>query len=107
MQTTGFWRRFGGRFQRRSGEALVQSQVSFLRVPGKSSGEGFRKDSTEGLGAFGGCQVQQGSGEGWGEGSGEGLGGFGAEPGEVQQGSGEGSEEGLGGFAEPGLGSFS
>ena len=69
-------------------EALVQSQVSFNRVPVP--------------GGFGGKpgQVQQGSEEG----SGEGLGGFDAEPRQVQQGSGEGSGEGLGGFSGEGSG---
>ena len=59
--------------------ALVQSQVTFNRVPEKG---GFSAEPG---------QVQPGSGKG----SGEGLGGFGAEPGQVQQGSREGSSEGL------------
>ena len=50
-------------------EALVQSQVTFNRVPEKG---GFSAEPG---------QVQQGSGKG----SGEGVGGFGAEPGQFQQ----------------------
>ena len=75
------------------GEALVQSQVRFNRVPEK-----VPEKVPGGFGAEPG-QVQQGSGECFGEGlggfgaepgegSGEGLGGFGAKPGQVQQGSG-------------------
>ena len=71
-------------------EALVQSQVTFNRVPEK-----LPERIPGGFGAEPG-QVQRGSGEG----SGEGLGGFGA-AGQVQRGSGEGSEESSGeGFGE-------
>ena len=118
---TGFRRRFRRRFPRRYGrlwcrdrsgsgessgeslggfgEALVQSQVRFNRVPEnvpeKVGGAGAFPEKVWDYGAEPG-QVQQGSGKG------EGLGGFGAEPGQVQQGSGEGSGEGLWGLgADP------
>ena len=74
--------------------ALVQSPVRFNKVPGKVLEKVWAWEALvqERL------QVEQGSGEG----SGEGVGGFGVEPGQVQQGSGEG----LGGVgAEPGVSS--
>ena len=67
--STGFRRRFW----RRSGGALVQSQVRFNRVAGKVAEKVPEK-------------VPEVPGD------------FGAEPGQVQHGSGEGSGEGLGGF---------
>ena len=82
--------------------ALVQSPVRFNKVPGKVLEKVWAWEALvqERL------QVEQGSGEGSGEGSREGVGGFGVEPGQVQQGSGQGSGEGLGGVgAEPGVSS--
>ena len=67
-------------------EALVQSQVSFNRVP-VPGGFGGKPGQVQRVPKKVPEKV---------------LGGFGAEPGQVQQGSGEGSGEGLGGFgAQP------
>ena len=85
-------------------EALVQSQARFITVPEKvpekvwealvQSRVRFNKAPKKVPGGFGAepGQVQQGSEDG----SGDGLGGFGAEAGQVQQGPGEGSGEGVG-----------
>ena len=92
--STGFRREGSGaeKAPEKVWETLVQSHVSFNRVPEKevwcratSGSTGFRSGAEP-------RQAQQGSREG----SGEGLGGFGAEPGQVQRVSGEGSGEGSG-----------
>ena len=97
LDSTGFRRRFRGRFREAlvqthfkstgfrkgsegSGSALVESQVFPEKVPEKvwealvQSQVRFNRVPVSG-------EVQQGSGEG----SGEGVGGFGSEPGQVQQ----------------------